>query len=83
MIHKDKKLITKAFMDFVKCELSKVYGKGSGVKVKVDTINYELINDMDYPTIWESMEFTMSDGNTYKAFMEHKGSTSFQKVVKD
>lgn len=73
MIRTDKRLITKTFMDFIQSELSKVYGKGSGVKVDVETIEYKHINDIDYPTVWECMEFVMSDGKKYEAFMEHKG----------
>jgi len=80
MVRTDKKLITKAFMDFIQSELLKVYGKGSGVKVDVDTIEYKHINDPDYSTIWENMRFMMSDGSKYEAFMEHKGSSYLKKL---
>ena len=76
-----QKNATVAFKKFLTEELKNVYGVGSGVKVDTNSIEYLMISDSDYPTDWETMTFRMTDGKTYKAFFEHKGSAIFEQVI--
>ena len=64
---------TPAFKKEIKKQLTNIYGKGSGVKVKPESIKYIMISDSDYSTDWEQIKFMMTDGRQFEVFYEHKG----------
>ena len=78
LVNKNYKNATKEFQTYLNVCLRGVYN--SNVQVKQNTIKYAMHDDADYNTIFEIMEFEMSDGKKFEIYFEPKGRKYFKQI---
>ena len=78
LVSKNYKNATHEFRVYLNVCLRGVYN--SNVQVKQNTIKYAMHDDADYNTIFEIMEFEMSDGKKFEIYFEPKGRKYFKQI---
>ena len=78
LVNKNYKNATHEFRVYLNVCLRGVYN--SNVQVKQNTIKYAMHDDADYNTIFEIMEFEMSDGKKFEIYFEPKGRKYFKQI---
>lgn len=75
------KYSTQAFKKEINKQLVNIYGKGSGVRLVPESVDYVMISDSDYSTDWEQIKFNMTDGRKFEVFYEHKGLSTLTEIT--
>ena len=77
-VSKNYKTATPGFRTYLNVCLRGVYN--TNVQVKQNTIKYAFVDDPDYGTCFEVMDFEMADGKKFEIYFEPKGRKYFKQI---